>query len=144
MLDRRIEGFLSTHERVEPRSCRETARHTLLGLGIPMDSDLAELYMRYQGPFVSPQRFPELLDIEYPTAEVVEQTAYVRAEYGVPEDFVCFTTTEGEGMYLYQISTGGVYDIGIDGVSELGSSSGTLAARWESVNDFLLEFFALR
>ena len=143
MIDHRIEAFLSKHSGVMLRGEDQSARDALAELSIAPDSELASFYMRYQGPFISPRRFRELLDIEYPTAEVVEQTDYVRGEYGVPDDFVCLTTIEGEGMYLYQVSTGAVFDVGIEDVSRLGGD-GDVEPRWPSFNAFLLEFFGLR
>jgi len=144
MIPKDVETFLTGKKGVQSRSDRGVVEGRLQELGVPLDSDFADFYSKFQGPFLSPKRLPELLDVAYPTPEILEQTEYVRTEYGVPEGFVCLTTTEGEGMYLYQVPTGMVFDVGIEELSSLCNDGENVEARWRSFNDFLLDFFGLK
>ena len=142
MIDPRIDQVLRSCRWKMTRDGTAGVRLELEKLGISEESQIGQFYLKYRGPFFSPVRLPELLDVERPTPEVAEQTEYVRTELGVPEDFVCLTTTEGEGMYLYRISTGEVFDVGFKDVPRLGTDEGVLA-RWMTFQDFLVEYFGI-
>jgi hypothetical protein len=49
--------------------------------------------------------------------------------------FICLTSTEGQGAYLYDINTEAVYDFELSQDGKL--TSGELKPRWSSFFDFL-------
>jgi hypothetical protein len=105
-------------------------------------SEFAEFYSQYQGPFICPGDGPELLDLCGPAIPAIpDQTAYVRDAHGIPERFLALTTDESEGMFLYDVPTGAVFDVDFRDIARL--KAGEMKSRWRSFNDFLIWYFSL-
>ncbi len=68
-------------------------------------------------------------------APVGMATRFVRTVWETPGDIICLTTTEGEGAYLYDMTSGSVYDFDLADQSALAAR--TLQPRWKSFFDFL-------
>ena len=122
--------------RYDPKS----AEIALKVLGVAIDSEFAEFYLRYQGCFGSPRPVAELLDIEGPAIPAIpDQTDYVHDRYDIPACYLALTSDESEGMYLYNIDDGSVYDLDIGKLQKF--LDGKIPARWKTFNDFLTWYF---
>ena len=55
--------------------------------------------------------------------QIAEATQYAHEEWGVPVGFVALTGFEGEGVVLYALKTGEVYDVELHRVNELVDGS---------------------
>ena len=49
-----------------------------------------------------------------PTPQLRSATEFAREVYEVPEGFICLTSCEGEGFYLYECGTEAVFDLGVE------------------------------
>jgi len=128
---------------------KEAIRETLDVLGIESSSQLGSFYLEYDPTFLrSSEACEELLDVLVPTVEgqhydefdpletpVGMETEFVREVWEVPETMICFSTTDAEGAFLYDLSSGAVYDFSLSQQDKL--SNGTLSPRWSSFFEFL-------
>lgn len=84
------------------------ARRELAELGIPEDSEFAQVFLTYRvtqwSSDVSDEALIDLCD------GIGSATAFVREVWGAPDDMVCLTSTEAEGCYLYEIGSERVFD----------------------------------
>ncbi|MFJ4345587.1 hypothetical protein [Pseudomonas sp. NPDC089401] len=122
------------------RTDSNRAASALQRLGVSTDSQFGEFYLNYQGSFISPRPIAELLDIEGPDIPAIpDQTDYVWDRYEIPTHYLAITCDESEGMYLYNINNGAVYDLDIRDLDKF--ITGELPARWENFNQFLIWYF---
>ena len=91
---------------------RAAAAQELERLGIPGDSQFTAFYLRFcPTVFSSPHSYEELNDLT--RGSVRDATAFVHETWELPHEFVCLTSCEGEGCYLYSKETGAVYDFSL-------------------------------
>jgi hypothetical protein len=101
----------------------------LISLGISPASELGHLYLHY-GPF--PVRgWYELAEADM----IAEFTEYAEEELGAPAGFVALSSIEGEGVILYQMATGAVFDVEFGQFEAL--ASGALKPVAPSVVEYL-------
>ena len=111
------------------RANRARTLETFNKLGIPEQSELAELYLNY-GPAAC-RGWYDLCE-----ADVLEQvTEFAHRELGVPASFVALTSIEGQGVTLYDRNSGSVYDVSYGQFADL--EAGRLSPLALSVGDFL-------
>ena len=53
------------------------------------------------------------MDVAEPGAQVARVTRFVREVWSVPPEFVCFSSVEGEGAYLYSTRNQSVWDFSL-------------------------------
>jgi hypothetical protein len=75
------------------------------------------------------------VDAEPLDAPVGMATSFVREVWDVPARFICLTTTERDGAYLYDSVSGAIYDFSLNQQKEL--PEGTLSTRWISFFQFI-------
>jgi len=93
------------------RTAKELAKTELLKLGIRAGSEIYEFFTEFNITlFISQTSYEQLCDVCEPTPQIWDGTVFVREVWGVPEEFVCLTSAEGEGCYLYSNTTEAVYD----------------------------------
>ncbi|GIW80234.1 MAG: hypothetical protein KatS3mg105_2041 [Gemmatales bacterium] len=128
---------------------KEVIRRTLVALGIDPASELGEFYLAYDPSLLqSDTSYEQLLDVVIPVVDgaapveadpsetpVGMATAFVRDVWEVPERMICLTTTEGEGAFLYDLSSGAIYDFSLSEQAEL--CNGSLSPRWNSFFEFI-------
>ena len=128
---------------------KEAIRRMLNALGIDPASELGEFYLAYDPSLLqSDASYEQLQDIVVPVVDgaapvetdpsytpIGMATAFVRDVWEVPDTMICLTTTEGEGAFLYDLSSGAVYDFSLSQQKEL--SDRTLRPRWISLFEFL-------
>ncbi len=108
----------------------------LEALGVRLDGQLAEFFRRYRITFFqSAVSYVELCDILDPTPEVAIGTRFVREVWELPRNFVCLTSAEGEGAYLYDVLTEAVWDLCL--ADRDSFVSGRARPTWDSFYDFL-------
>ena len=87
------------------REARAENRKLLRGLGVAEGSDFAQLYLKF-GPD-SVRGWYDLLGLE----EIREATAYAHEELGVPKHYLAISGLEGDGVVLYHLRDGAVFDV---------------------------------
>ncbi len=113
----------------------------LARLGIAPDSQFGAFYLRYRASSLhSDTSFEELMDVASPSAQIRDVTTFVRETYEVPEPFVCITSAEGEGFYLYDPRSEAVYDLDVTQLDAL--ARGALPPRWPDFHAFLEWYLA--
>ena len=112
---------------------------SLRELGVDEHNQLKEFFLRYNlSGCLLGQEGEELLDLCSPTRQIAGATDFGRDVYEVPASYICLTSGEGEGFYLYSIADRIVYDVDVDQLDAL--EAGQIKARWESFYD-LLEWY---
>jgi hypothetical protein len=118
------------------RPDRARAEQALSELDIPLDSEFAEFFLEYMIElFVSPVSDESICDVSEPSCEVMAGTEFVHEVWGLPEQFICFTTVEGEGGYLYDRTTGSVWDFSL--ATRDAFVNGCERPRWQSFFEFM-------
>jgi hypothetical protein len=110
-------------------------------LGIESESEFAEFYRRYWGPFHSATLGYELLDVVEQDESVRSSTQAVREEFGFEDRFVVVSTLTGMSVLVYDVKTGSIYDVDFEGGDEL-LRTGELEPRWNSWNEFISIYFS--
>jgi hypothetical protein len=128
LIERQMGDFL--------RADRGAAEAALNGLGIPLDSEIAEFFLTHQiSQFSSDVSDEQLCDVAEPSEEICAGTQFIRDVWELPEQYVCLTSAQGEGAYLYERSTGGVWDFNLSSREKF--LAGKENARWNSFFEFL-------
>lgn len=70
-------------------------------LGITPTSEFTEFFIKYRLSGVLSNKEFELLDMASPTSQIVDATNYAIDIYGLPQDFICLTSGEGEGFIIF-------------------------------------------
>ncbi|MFF7107525.1 SMI1/KNR4 family protein [Pseudomonas sichuanensis] len=140
MIPSEVTKYLSSYKGDVARADQNNAASALKQLGVAADTEFGRFYLKYQGSFISPRPVAELLDIEGPDIPAIpDQTDYVWDRYEIPKNYLALSSDESEGMYLYGINDGAVYDLDISRLDEF--LNGELPARWKSFNEFLIWYF---
>src|SRR5580658_1216773 len=91
------------------RSDRAPVLQALSDLGVSAESEFGEFYLNYVTVnFDSNEPCSELRDISIPSSEITEMTKFVQDIWGLPKQYICITSMEGEGCFLYDRITGKV------------------------------------
>ncbi len=75
------------------------------------------------------------MDLALPTPQLLRVTEFVREVFGVPDAYICLTSAEGEGFYLYNKDNGCVYDVDVADIDLL--IIGSLKAKWNTFFSFM-------
>lgn len=90
------------------------ARAAMDKLSIPRESEFYAFCSEIRlGNLLSPSSYEALVDVSEPSEQVAVGTNFVREVWGLPSEFICFTTCEGEGAYLFSTKTQSVYDFSL-------------------------------
>lgn len=113
----------------------DDVKNELSILGVPIESEFAEFFLKYKITlFVSDVSDEQLCDISKPTKEITDGTNFVHEVWGVPGNYICLTSCEGEGAYLYDRETGKVWDFDLESRDEF------LAGNQHPMFDSFFEF----
>ena len=111
----------------------------LKDLDLEGHEQLYDFFMAYKLTGVLSKTSPEeLMDLASLTPQILEVTEFVRDAYEVSDDFVCLTSGEGEGFYLYSKTDHKIYNVGVDELDAL--EAGEMKAEWNSFFE-LLEWY---
>lgn len=135
----KIEHKLS--DQVWKRSNRSVLGNAFHELGVPPSDPFREFYASFQGPFRSGNSSYELLDIIDQEESIIANTRIVREEFEFPPRYVVLTSMNGLAALVYDLETGGVFDVDFEGSDKL-LVEGQLAPRWPSWWEFAVEYFS--
>ncbi|MFK3774205.1 SMI1/KNR4 family protein [Pseudomonas sp. NPDC089406] len=112
------------------------AKTGLKELGIDENSEFGLIYRHYYpSNFQSNTSHEFLGDIAEPYNEVLEGTRFAYETWELPGNFIAFTSMQGEGCYLLDRNTGGVWDF--DLAEREAFMSGNTPPTWLSFYEFL-------
>jgi hypothetical protein len=134
MIPKKLANLIESQPGEIFRSDRATAVLALKELDIDPNSEIAEFFLTYQITlFRSESSFETLCDID--NDEISTGTNFIHEVWGLPDNYICLTTCEGEGCYLYDKNNGTVCDF------DLGERekflNGKIKTQWPSFFDFL-------
>lgn len=124
----------------QPRYCAppDTAEVTraLATLGIALDSEFAQIYLTcHPANFLDRVSYGVLMNIDGPSDEILMCTEFIHEVWELPKNFIAFTSLQGQGGYLLDKDSGGVWDF------DLGDReafvAGRIPARWASFFEFI-------
>lgn len=129
-----VERWLKSNSTPRYRQFVEGARSETATLlqdsGIPANSELAHFYTSFGASTCR-----GWYDLNEPD-QIADATQYAQDELGVPAGFVALTGFEGEGVVLYALKTGEVYDVELQRVEQL--LNGSLAPIAKTFEGYLL------
>ena len=136
MIPADVEELMKAQPAASGRDDASEVLRELGALGVQPEDELALFYVQYRAANVHSRRTSEeLMDPAFPTPQLASATEFARETYEVGEEFLCLTSGEGEGFYLYEFSTGAIFDVDVDELDEL--ESGSLKPRWSSFFDLM-------
>lgn len=124
----------------QPRYCAppDTVEVTraLATLGIALDSEFAQIYLTcHPANFLDRVSYGALMNIDGPSDEILMCTEFIHEVWELPKNFIAFTSLQGQGGYLLDKDSGGVWDF------DLGDReafiAGRIPARWASFFEFI-------
>ncbi|PHX51763.1 hypothetical protein AO354_38600, partial [Pseudomonas syringae pv. syringae] len=84
------------------RTDKRSVIEALAALDINLDSELSEFFLNYTITFFkSNSSNEELCDIAEPSNEIEVGTNFIHEVWDLPKNFICLTSVQGEGCYLY-------------------------------------------
>lgn len=123
------------------RTAPEAVDKELDALCIPRDSEFGQFFRSYVITFFpSDVSDEELCDLISPTPQISAGTKYVHSVWELPERYVCLTSIQGEGAYLYDRETGSVWDF--DLASRDDFLAGKQNPRWTTFFDFVIWYLS--
>ncbi|MDP4571578.1 SMI1/KNR4 family protein [Pseudomonas sp. LPH60] len=136
MIPQQLVSLIEAQPRFRPRPDTAEVTRALATLGIALDSEFAQIYLAYHpADFESRASYEVLMDIDGPSDEILMCTEFIHEVWELPENFVAFTSLQGEGGYLLDKDSGGVWDF------DLGDReafvAGRLPARWAGFFEFI-------
>ena len=108
-----IDNLIAKHKEAgdTARSDISNVKTQLKYLGISEDSQFGHFFTKHCITFfVSNVSNEELMDLTCPNDEIAVGTDFIREVWELPEEYICLTSCEGEGGYLYNREDGAVYD----------------------------------
>ncbi|MCL9656635.1 SMI1/KNR4 family protein [Pseudomonas protegens] len=136
MIPQQLVSLIEAQPRFRPRPDTAEVTRALATLGIALDSEFAQIYLAcHPADFESRASYEVLMDIDGPSDEILMCTEFIHEVWELPENFVAFTSLQGEGGYLLDKDSGGVWDF------DLGDReafvAGRLPARWAGFFEFI-------
>ncbi|BCT31158.1 SMI1/KNR4 family protein [Pseudomonas protegens] len=136
MIPQQLASLIEAQPRFRPRPDTAEVTRALATLGIALDSEFAQIYLAcHPADFESRASYEVLMDIDGPSDEILMCTEFIHEVWELPENFVAFTSLQGEGGYLLDKDSGGVWDF------DLGDReafvAGRLPARWAGFFEFI-------
>ena len=128
---------------------KDSIRKVLNALKINPASELGHFYVAFAPSLIrSRLSHKQLNDVLYPSVKGTTYpvddpfdtplgmaTMFIREVWEVPDRFICLTSTEGEGAYLYDLSSEEVYYFDLAQQPQL--VAGELEPRWHSFEEFI-------
>ena len=105
-------------------------------LGIPSDSEFYEFYSTYYARDLRNRSGASpIVDSSPPQKSLLRTAFFAREVWEVPEQYILFSTGEGEGGYLYNKDDGTVWDFNLGEQKLLGTDA---LRHWHSFYEFMV------
>lgn len=105
-------------------------------LGIPEHSEFFEFYSTYYGGDLDHREGASVMvDAIIPQKSLLRTAFFAHEVWEVPEQYILFSTGEGEGGYLYNKDDGTVWDFNLGEQKLLGTDA---LPHWNSFYEFMV------
>jgi len=136
MIPPQLIALIEAQPRFRPRPDTAEVTRALATLGIALDSEFAQIYLAYHpADFESRASYEVLMDIDGPSEEILMCTEFIHDVWELPQNFIAFTSLQGEGGYLLDKDSGGVWDFDLGDWEAF--IAGRIPARWASFFKFI-------
>ncbi|MCE4058065.1 SMI1/KNR4 family protein [Pseudomonas sp. Au-Pse12] len=136
MIPPQLIALIEAQPRFRPRPDTAEVTRALATLGIALDSEFAQIYLAYHpADFESRASYEVLMDIDGPSEEILMCTEFIHDVWELPQNFIAFTSLQGEGGYLLDKDSGGVWDFDLGDWEAF--IAGRIPARWASFFEFI-------
>ena len=133
VLSELVEKQLGNVKRTNIKSVHEA----LSNIGVELDCEFSEFFIAYKITIYRGSHYrTELIDLVEPTPQIKRATDFVHEVWELPASFICFSTIEGEGGYLYDKYTGQVWDFTL--ATRQNFIDGKELPRWDSFFEFMI------
>lgn len=123
------------------RKNKLAVERALVELGILFDSEFAEFFFEYVITlFQSDVSDEQLCDLIEPTDEIAIGTKFVHEVWELPERYICLTSIQSEGAYLYDKETGKVRDFDLSLREDF--LAGKSQIEWAGFFDFMIWYLS--
>jgi hypothetical protein len=123
------------------RTDKADAIEALAELGISLDCELAELLLeRNLCTLYSEGALSDLVDISSPNRDIELSTNFVHSVWELPERYLCISSCQGEGGYLYDRSSHEVIDFEL--ATRTDFLAGNYLQKWDTFYEFLIWFLS--
>jgi hypothetical protein len=113
----------------------------LAELGVNPNSEFSEFYREYKITLFESSKSGEYLcDICEPPGEMAMSVDFAHKSWGLPDNFICFTSCEGEGGYLYDKNTGKIWDFSL--ATRQDFIDGKEQPRWDGFFEFMIWYLS--
>lgn len=118
------------------RSNPQPVSQALDELGVSLESEFGAFFLKYVITcFNSAVSDEELVDLLDPGKPILVGTRFIQQTWKMPERYICITSCQGEGAYLYDITSGEVQDF--DLAQRADFLKGIVPNSWPSFFAFL-------
>lgn len=129
-------ALIEAQPRYRPRPEAGEVSQALEALGIAQDSEFAQVHLAcHPADFSSRASNEMLFDLVGPGEEILAATEFIHEVWELPQHFVAFTSLQGEGGYLLDKHSGGVWDFDLGDWEAF--VAGRIPARWASFFEFI-------
>ncbi len=119
---------------------QEYSSQVLLSLGVKKDSEFYELYTQYFLRLLDRRSgTPEMID-PCPPQDMLGTATFAHKNWGIPKNYILFTTGEGEGGYFYNVDNNSVWDCGLGEQHLLGTDQ---LKHWDSFYEFMVCYLTI-
>lgn len=136
-----VRAYLADDSGDYTRRDRRAVERALAELALEAETDFAQFYLEYQGPFIGRRSTPDLDELVDFGSSIMSTLDYFNERYDLGRQFVPLVSDESEGSFLYDVRTGRVYDFRLAEYEQF--KSGRVEPRWASFGEFLDWFFAV-
>jgi hypothetical protein len=112
-------------------------------LGASLPTFLVDFYKRFRGPIGSDVVGYQLLDLIEDNPTVASLTVECRERFGFPFEWVVISDLNAGALLVLDCKSKRVYDVDFEGGVER-LKEGEIEPSWESIEDFLAEFFQVQ
>lgn len=136
MIPAQLAALIEAQPDHHPRTDIARATQALNRLGIALDSEFAQIYLAcHPGDFESRASYEMISDIAEPTEQILMGTEFIHEVWELPQNFIAFTSLQGEGGYLLDKDSGGVWDFDLAHWEDF--TAGRIPARWSGFFEFI-------
>lgn len=117
---------------------REFTSKTLLDLGVQKGSEFYNLYTEFFLHNLKARSGASVVTDPYPDG--FSGVFFAHKNWGIPKNYILFTTGEGEGGYFYNVDDNSVWDCGLGEQHLLGTDQ---LKHWDSFYEFMVWYLTV-
>lgn len=136
MIPKNLKKTLENHEYIHPRRDKDLASTALENLDVSPETEFGQILLSYIiADVISDVSDETLSEISEPSESVLWATEFIHSKWKLPENYICFTSLEGEGGYIMEKTSGKIWDFDLS--ERENFLNGEISAHWNGFFEFL-------